>query len=411
MIPRFKPKLGFDELKACFSIPGKDDVKRFEDAFADLMGQKYALAFPYGRTGLIFLLEALGLKDKEIICPAYTCVVVAHSIVYSSNVPVFVDCEADGFNMDLDKVDEKITPRTGAIIATSLFGHPVDLDRLDKIRSRYPNIHIIQDCAHSFSADWNGRFVQKEGIAALFGLNISKILTSIFGGMITTDHGELYSRLKEKRDQSLQSASFKKHLSRILYLFAVYLAFGKPLYGIVNWLENFGMLNSFTRYFDEKKIDMPADFQIQISGAEAKVGIVQIGRYHDILQAHRKYLVYYSTALENLAKFINVKLVGGASNSHIVLLADKRDIIVKKMRQCGIQLGKIIDYCIPNMPIYKKYIPAGEQYPIAKYYSEHIINLPVSGEYDIKIAHKVVKNFRQIWLEEENRDRKFSLQN
>ena len=78
MIPRLKPTIGLTELLAALRPPHKDDVERFEQSFAKLMGQKYAFAFPYGRTGLMFLLEALGLEGKEIICPAYTCVVVPH---------------------------------------------------------------------------------------------------------------------------------------------------------------------------------------------------------------------------------------------------------------------------------------------------------------------------------------------
>ena len=147
MTPRLKPKLGSAEFRVALQLGDENDTLRFEKAFARLMGQKYALAFPYGRTGLICLLRALGLKNQEIICPAYTCVVVPHAIVYSGNRPVFVDCGYDSFNMDLDLAEHAITEKTGAIIATSLFGYPVDIDRLESIRRRYPLIHIIQDCA------------------------------------------------------------------------------------------------------------------------------------------------------------------------------------------------------------------------------------------------------------------------
>ncbi len=114
MIPRLKPCLGWRELVAALSPPRRDDVERFEQAFASEMGQKYAVAFPYGRTGLIVLLEALGLKNKEIICPAYTCVVVPHAIVFSGNTPVFVDSQEDDFNMNIDLLPDVITDKIGA---------------------------------------------------------------------------------------------------------------------------------------------------------------------------------------------------------------------------------------------------------------------------------------------------------
>lgn len=298
MIPRLKPALGWKELTAAFSLPKQNDVERFEKAFAEKMGQKHAIAFPYGRTGIVMLLEALGLKGKEVICPAYTCVVVPHAIVTSGNEPVFVDSQEYDFNMDLGLVEEAITEKTGAIIATSIFGYPVNLDKLDMIKKEYPHIHIIQDCAHSFAAEWKGRPVQKEGVAAVFGLNISKLMTSIFGGMITTDDGELAERLVDLRNRKLKPASTNKSLRRFLYLLTVYPAFWGPVYGMVNWIERMGWLNYFVKYYDESEIDMPNDYLESMSKVEARVGIAQLSRYDKIIEERRSMAVYYHAHLE-----------------------------------------------------------------------------------------------------------------
>src|SRR5262245_19984740 len=102
MILRLKPYLGSEELAAIFHMDSPDEVRRCETSFAGKMGQKHALAFPYGRTGLMLLLQALGLRDKEVICPAYTCVVVSHAIVKSKNEPIFVDSSELDFNMNLE---------------------------------------------------------------------------------------------------------------------------------------------------------------------------------------------------------------------------------------------------------------------------------------------------------------------
>ena len=283
MIPRLKPILGLQELRAAFHIPRPDDVICFESAFAELMGQRFAVAFPYGRTGLIYLLKALGLNDKEIICPAYTCVVVPHAIVYSGNRPIFIDCEPGGFNMDLDKAERAISRKTGAVVATSLFGYPVDTDRLENFRRCHPHIHIIQDCAHSFAAEWNGRPVNREGSAAIFGLNISKLLTSVFGGMVTTDNEGLHSKLKELAGQELRSPSWKKRISRLLYLASVYPTFFEPIYTLINQLERSGLLNRFVKYYDEKQIDMPPDYLERMCSLEARVGAENLKRYHSVI--------------------------------------------------------------------------------------------------------------------------------
>ena len=80
MIPRLKPNFGYEELVACMQ-PKKGAVERFEQEFARLMGTRFGLAFEYGRSALWALFKAYGIEKKEIIVPAYTCVVVPHSIV------------------------------------------------------------------------------------------------------------------------------------------------------------------------------------------------------------------------------------------------------------------------------------------------------------------------------------------
>jgi len=377
MISRLKPTIGARELVAAFHPPCRDDVERFERSFAELMGQKYALAFPYGRTGLILLLEALGLNDKEIICPAYTCVVVPHAITYSRNVPIFVDCDQGGFNMDLDLAEKAITERTGAIIATSLFGYPVNLDQLDEIRKKHPHIFIIQDCAHSFAAKWNGRPVQKEGIAALFGLNISKTLTSVFGGMITTDSDDIYQKLKTIRDQKLKKLGWGKSFRRLLYLLAVYPAFWGPVYGLINRLERLGLINHFVQYYDDTKIDMPSDYLEGMCGVEARVGTANIDRYETIINKRRAAAKYYFEHLVDKPDFKLPPEVEGATYSHFVVKVDDRDKWLQRAIGRGIQLGWLIEYNIPEMNVYENH--KQEEFPVAAHCSRSSINLPVWG--------------------------------
>jgi perosamine synthetase len=388
MIPRLKPTLGWAELFAAMRMPHKDDIYRFEEAFADLMGQKHAIAFPYGRTGLIFLLEALGLKDHEIICPAYTCVVVPHAIIYSGNKPVFVDCAEGEFNMDLVKAESAITKKTGAIIATSLFGYPVDLDRLNEIKKRYPNVNIIQDCAHSFAAEWKGRPVQKEGVASLFGLNISKILTSIFGGMISTDNDNLLKNLRKLRDEKLKPASLRKSIRRFFYFLTVYPTFSVPIYGLIHRIERSGLLKNFVQYYDEGKIDMPVDYLESMSKLEARVGLVNLSRYESIIRARKEAASYYFKNISKIS-FTPFKMppqVDGATYSHFIIQVPDKKLWLHKGVRNGVQLGQIIEYCIPHMTAYGNHSP--EKYNIAGSYAQHSINLPLWG--GAKISSEVL---------------------
>ena len=375
MIPRLKPQLGFGELAAAFSPPRRDDVERFEQQFAAEMGQTHAVAFPYGRTGLSLLLRAMGIQQREVICPAYTCVVVPHAIVTSGNDPVFVDSLDSDFNMNLDLVERAITPQTAAIVATSIFGYPVDLDHLEDVRRRHPKIAIIQDCAHSFQAEWQGRPVQQAGHAAIFGLNISKLMTSILGGMVTTDSDTLRDALLRERERSVQSAGWMKSFMRRAYLLATYPAFSPPIYGLVNWLERCGFLDRFVRYYDEGVIEMPADYLSGMTAVEARVGQVQLKKLKSILAQRRKIAALYHEQLEGVTGLSRPPLLEGATYSHYVPRVSQPDALCAALLPHGVQLGRLIEYSIPDMKAYRTRPGARDDCPVARAMATSTINL------------------------------------
>jgi len=393
VIPRFKPDLGWPEFSALFRRK-RGAVACFEQDFAAEMGQKHAISFPYGRTGLLLLLEALGLKDRAVICPAYTCVVVAHAIVLSGNRPVFVDSQASDCNMDLELAERAIGPETGALIATSIFGHPVDLDRLGELSARNPGVIVIQDCAHSFSAEWRGRPVQQAGKAAIFGLNISKIATSIFGGMVTTDDDALAAMLRQLRDRRQSRAPWSKSVRRAAYLLASIAAFSPHVYGTVRWLERRGLLDRFSRYFDEALIDMPADALVAMSSVEARVGSAQIAKYRTMIEARRRWAAYYRDSLADLPGLRFPQPGQGATWSHVAALTPHRDALLAHTQARGVQLGTIIDYNIPEMSAYRASQNPEEFWPVAARLARTAINLPISGSFCERRARRVVDALR-----------------
>lgn len=395
MIPRLKPALGARELAALARVPSRGGVGAFEAAFAREMGQRHAVAFPYGRTGLVMVLKALGLEGREVICPAYTCVVVPHAVVAAGAEPVFVDSRPGDFNMDLELAREAITERTGAIVATSIFGYPVDLDRLDAIRRDFPHVRVIQDCAHSFAAEWRGRPVQREGDAAIFGLNVSKLVTSIFGGMVTTDHDELAHALRALREREVHPASPAKEARRLAYLLAVYPAFWPPLYTLVNRLERSGVLDRFVRYYDESQITMPGDYLEMMTSTEGWVGVAQLRRYRQIVERRRALAALYDRELRGLPGLELPPLVEGATYSHYVPRTGNRAALLDAALRRGVQLGQLIEYCIPAMQSYRAR-PAARPgpWPVADELSRTTVNLPLSaGE---RGARKVIGVLREV---------------
>lgn len=391
MIPRLKPDLSFREIATLFKRNKKDDIEQYEFAFAKLMGQSHAISFPYGRTALIFLLKALGIENKEIICPAYTCVVVPHAIVKSDNEPVFVDSNEYDFNADWDQIEQATTDKTAAVIATSIFGNPIDIDQLNAYKKRHPNVIILQDCAHSYAASWKGQPVQREGDAAFFGCNISKIITSIFGGMVTTDNAELANKLIQLRQNQIISSTFSRDLRNRLYLFLVWTTFYEPIYGVTNLIERSGLLNKLTKYYDEGKIDLPDDFMLSPTATQGRVGTIQCQRYEKIIQDRRTVAQYYNEHLQNTGDLRLPPITEGATYSHYVIRTAYRQQLLKFALNKGVQLGQLIEYCIPEMAAYKN--RAGNRYdcPVASQMAQETINLPISIRGSIKKAKNIIE--------------------
>ena len=379
MIPRIRPELGWAEVAAAVHWSSADDVMRYEQAFAMSMRQRHAIAFPYGRTAFSIALRALLGSGREVICPAYTCVVVAHAIVSSGNIPVFIDSSADDFNMDLAAAETAITPSTGAIIATSLFGHPVNLDRSDALRAAYPGLVMIQDCAHSFDASWRGRAVQRAGDFAIFGLNISKLLTSIFGGMLTTDDDRLAAAIRSARDRELLDATFSKGLRRAAYLTAIFPAFLPWPYKVVARLKDWGLLDRFVRYYQPDVIDMPADYLEAMNPIEARVGTAQLRRHRAILAARSRRAAQWHLRLAAEPGLLRLPpLQEGATWSHFSCVVDDREAWVARWRARGIELGTLIEYSIPELPAYGGQCP--RQLPHASRYARRTVNFPLTRD-------------------------------
>lgn len=401
MIPRLKPHFGIEEFLTAFN-KNKTAIIDFENAFAEKFGAKHAVVFSYGRTGIYCLLKTLNFSDMEIIIPAYTCEVVASAVVLSGNKPKFVDITKTDFNMDLELLDKAITKNTGAIIATHLFGYPLDMNKVKEIVKKHEKIHnkkiyVINDCAHSFGAISNNNLVCNSGDVAVFGLNISKIISTVFGGILTTNNEELYYKLIQTRNDICKKATIVKDVKRYLYLLSTYITFSKTVYSFVNVIEeNTNIIDRFTKYYDESTVQLPKDWDLTMCSFEAKVGLQQLKKYDDIIKNRIKNAKYYNEILEpyNNKQIKLPILVDGATYSHYVFTSNNRNEIVNFLKKKGIQLGILIEYSIPYLKTYKKY--ADSEYPVSYECSQTSINLPIYSGVDTKtIGESLVKCFKE----------------
>ena len=372
MIPRLKANLSWADLRYVWpSFDREADIVKFEEEFSNLAGQKHAVAFPYGRAAQFATLKALGGSGGEVICPSYTCVVVPHAIVAAGMKPVFVDSDPKTFNMDWDLVGDAVSSNTIAIISTSIFGQPTDGSGLRKFMASHPDVPIIQDCAHSFFAG-NAHLVGK---AAFYGLNISKIITSVFGGMVSTDDEKFASELRRIREEFFQPPGFFKELKRSIYFLAILVAFTRPIYGIVNRLERMGALDYFVKYYDPSTITLPRDVFTEMSGFEARLGLAQCGHYEKIVKHRLKIAKIYRSLLTEVGDIEMPPYHTSMTVSHFVIRTAAKERLKKVCLENGFQLGDLIDYDCSTMKCYQNGIYFGTGH--SKKFPEKVVNLPV----------------------------------
>ena len=382
MIPRLKPYLGKEEILTIFKSR-KHAVRKFEQTFAAQFHSSYAISFPYGRSALWAFLNALDLTKVEVVQPAYTCSVVAHATVLSGNIPVFVDNTPTDYNMDINLLADAITPNTQVVIPTHLFGYPMDIDKVNDIvhqaEKRYGHkIWIIQDCAHSFDARLKGKKVTNSGDGAIFGLGISKQITSIFGGVFTTNDEVTAKKVREFRDRNFRKPSWKKSILRYLYLLAVYPAFQPLIYRLVYWIqEKTPFLNRLTKaYHLDDKIHFPPDYLDQMTDIEALVGLEQLKKYEAVRSKRIEIAKKYFDEIHITNKWVLPPEIDGATYSHFVIRTDMRDRLLKSFTSQGIQIGQLIEYSMPHHPSYKKYA-VEKPFPNSFLCSNSMINLPI----------------------------------
>jgi dTDP-4-amino-4,6-dideoxygalactose transaminase len=162
-------------------------VVRCEEAVRDRLGSAHAVSVNSATTALQVSLAAIGIEPgDEVIVPPYTMSATAASVVLQNAIPVFADIESETYGLDPDSVAERITPRTRAIIAVHLFGHPARLGELTALAERY-GLRLIEDAAQSLGATWQGRQTGTIGDVGVMSLNRHKIVQSGEGGVVVTD--------------------------------------------------------------------------------------------------------------------------------------------------------------------------------------------------------------------------------
>jgi len=173
-------------------------VREFEEAAAAYLGVPHGVAVSSCTAGLLLTLRVLGLRG-EVILPSFTFHVTAHSVVWNGLRPVFADCEPDTFCVSAEAVRTQLSPRTAAVVAVHMYGHPADIPALEALAAER-GIPLLFDAAHAFGSRFNGTRIGGFGTAEVFSFSPTKLLVAGEGGLVATRDAELARRLRAARN-------------------------------------------------------------------------------------------------------------------------------------------------------------------------------------------------------------------
>lgn len=170
-------------------------VKEFEEKVANYVGAKYAVAVSNGTAALHMACFVAGIKEgDEVIVSPMTFAASANAVLYCGGIPVFVDIDFLTYNIDPDRIEEKITNKTKAIIPVDFSGQAVDMDRIKEIADKHGLI-IIEDAAHALGSEYKGRKVGSQADMVEFSFHPVKPITTAEGGIVTTNKEDLYRKM------------------------------------------------------------------------------------------------------------------------------------------------------------------------------------------------------------------------
>ncbi len=310
------------------------NVQAFEKEAADYLGVKHAISCASGTDALHLALLAAGIgKGDEVITTAFTFIATAEAIDYVGATPVFVDIEADTFNIDPAKIEAAITDKTTAIIPVHLFGQPADMDAIMAIADKH-KLKVVEDCAQSFGAAINGKMTGGIGIAGCHSFFPSKNLGCYGdGGMITTNDDEVAAQIKTLRNHG---SSERYHHDIIGY---------------------------------NSRLD-------EIQATILRVKLKRMKAYND---GRRRAAHQYSDLLKNLVSPPHEDGKGEHVYHQYTLLSDKRDAIMQKLQEAQIGCAIYYPIALHKQKVFAE-LCADVTLPVTDDVVKHCLSLPVFPE-------------------------------
>ncbi len=192
-------------------------IKEFESLFTDYLGVKHAIAVSSGTSGLHLAVKALDIKDgDEVITTPFSFISSANAPLFERAKPVFVDIEERTLCIDPTKIEEKITPRTKAILPVDIFGYVAQMDAITEIAKKH-NLKVIEDACEALGSEYKGAKAGSFGDVAVFGFAPNKQITTGEGGMIVTNNDNVAKLCRSMRNYGKEEDTDLRSFPRLGY--------------------------------------------------------------------------------------------------------------------------------------------------------------------------------------------------
>ncbi|AFW95341.1 DegT/DnrJ/EryC1/StrS aminotransferase [Anabaena sp. 90] len=358
-IPVYQPSLTGNEKKYVndcldsnwISSKGKY-VSLFEKEFANYVDVKYATGVSNGTVALHLALVALGIgTGDEVIVPTLTYIASVNTIVYTGATPVFVDSLPDTWQIDPEEVRKSITPRTKAIMAVHLYGHPCEMSVLKEIADAH-KLFLIEDCAEAIGSKYQGNHVGTFGDIATFSFYGNKTITTGEGGMLVTNDQTIFERAVHFKGQGL--AKYREY-----------------------WHDVIG-------------------YNYRMTNICAAIGLAQLERINDFLSKKRQIAELYKELLKDTEFKVHPE-VGDVFHSYwmvsiLISQANQRDTVREHLSEAGIETRPVF-YPVHTMPMYtQKY----QKHQVAEDIGWRGINLPSYPDLSPEQIDYICNNLKEI---------------
>lgn len=324
--------------------------QQLEKALCEYLGVKYISLFSNGTLALISALQTLHISGEVITTP-YSFVASTHALWWNGIKPVFVDIEADHFNMDPEKIEAAITPQTTAILPVHVYGNPCNTEKIQKIADIY-GLKVIYDACHAFGVKVNGNSILNFGDLSVLSFHATKVYTSIEGGAIVC-----HDEITKKR---------------------------------IDFLKNFG-------FAGETTVVAPG-INAKMNEVQAAFGLLQLKYVAEFIEKRKAITQIYLDKLNNVKGVTIFQDIESVEHNYsyfpVLIDANKyglsRDDVYNRFKELNIFTRRYFYPLISQFPTYRGLPSAkADNLPVAEKITEQILCLPIYPDLDIQIVNKI----------------------